>query len=207
MGDPKIIANNLQVWNSIAETHESTIPLNFHPSIDFLPRTSSILEVGCGYGRILKHLYQLGFKNVIGVDGASSMLERCIGTGQKNVMLGDATDLPFPSNSFDLVIATEVIEHLPKNEGYKAINGIERVSSDRIILSVPNGPRPQSESYGNKYEAHQSSWWKRDLENLGYHVLLVIGPELHKSLALVESIRRLIFRINYMGILVALKSV
>ncbi len=167
-----------------------------------------ILDCGIGYGYWAYYIKTVlgATPHIVGIDTFEGHIET-----QKKLRLYDeiyqidVSDLPFPSNSFDLVIATEVIEHLPKNEGYKAINGIERVSSDRIILSVPNGPRPQSESYGNKYEAHQSSWWKRDLENLGYHVVLVIGPELHKSLALVESIRRLIFRINYMGILVALK--
>ncbi len=128
MGDPQTIAQNLQIWNSIAETHESTIPLNFYPHIEFLPRMSSILELGCGYGRILKYLHQLGFVNVIGVDGASSMLERCICAGQKNVMLGEVTNLPFPSNSFDCVICIGTLSSVSNaKDRSDAISEIARV--------------------------------------------------------------------------------
>ena len=53
----------------------NTTPLDCFPHIEFLPRMSSMLELGSGYGPILKYLHKLGFVNVIGLDGASSMLE------------------------------------------------------------------------------------------------------------------------------------
>ena len=51
---------------------------------------------------------------------------------------GSVYELPYKDNSFDLVICTEVLEHL--EEPAKALKEILRVSKKYLIISVPNEP-------------------------------------------------------------------
>ena len=51
---------------------------------------------------------------------------------------GDIYKLPYKSNSFDLVVCTEVLEHLENPK--KALRELIRVSGKYILLSVPNEP-------------------------------------------------------------------
>ncbi|GAI07822.1 unnamed protein product, partial [marine sediment metagenome] len=52
--------------------------------------------------------------------------------------VADATNLPFPENSFDYVICSEVIEHIPEDE--KAISEVKRVLKNNgiFIITTPN---------------------------------------------------------------------
>jgi SAM-dependent methyltransferase len=52
----------------------------------------------------------------------------------------DATNIPFEDKSFDLVISTQTIEHLTKNETKKILKEIKRVGKKHSILTVPNCP-------------------------------------------------------------------
>ena len=53
-------------------------------------------------------------------------------------MFGDATTLPFPDDSFDLVLAIEVLEHVPGPDA--ALGELARVCSGTFIASVPFEP-------------------------------------------------------------------
>jgi SAM-dependent methyltransferase len=53
-------------------------------------------------------------------------------------VVGDACQLPFPDESFDLILAIEVLEHLNRPE--LALAEIARVGCGRVVLSVPQEP-------------------------------------------------------------------
>ena len=56
-------------------------------------------------------------------------------------VVGDVTNLPFLDNSFDLVCAFEVLEHLPFEKFQRSIDELLRVSRNKVILSLPHfGP-------------------------------------------------------------------
>jgi ubiquinone/menaquinone biosynthesis C-methylase UbiE len=69
-----------------------------------------ILDVGCGTGANLEMLQHFGTAK--GVDVSSEALSFCRGRGLENVRQGEAERLPFADNSFDLVTALDVLEHL-----------------------------------------------------------------------------------------------
>jgi len=89
---------------------------------------SSGLDVGCAAG-ILKIM---GFSDVIGID---------IVEGSNVTVLASAEYLPFRTESFQLVFAGEVIEHL--REPIRALREWVRVLRDggKMIISTPNGLR------------------------------------------------------------------
>src|SRR3989344_717870 len=103
-------------------------------------KIESVLDVGCGEGFTLNKLSEnkIG-KRLEGVD----FLETAIELGRKihpNLILsqGDIYKLKYQDNSFDLVIATEVLEHL--EDPRKGLGELKRVSKKYLLLSVPNEP-------------------------------------------------------------------
>jgi SAM-dependent methyltransferase len=96
---------------------------------ELIPRQfSSGLDVGCAAG-ILKIM---GFSGVVGID---------IVSGPSVTILASAEYLPFRNESFQLVFAGEVIEHL--REPMQALREWVRVLRDggKMIISTPNGLR------------------------------------------------------------------
>ena len=99
-------------------------------------RDSSVNDVGCGVGSNLTLLKSMGFK-VIGIDSeiySLSLAKNLLGVFLIN---GDVLRLPIKSNSIDLIIATDILEHL--NEDTIGIKEIHRtlVREGMAVLTVP----------------------------------------------------------------------
>lgn len=101
-----------------------------------LENINSIIDIGCGEGFIANCLSR---PDITGVDISEKALKiaRRKNPGC-NFCAGSIYDLSFKKNSFDLVIATEVLEHLENPD--RALQEIKRISKDYCILSVPNEP-------------------------------------------------------------------
>lgn len=70
-----------------------------------LDRARAVLEVGCGTGVIAGELAHLSSARVVGLDLNTNMLAFAYQQGKGvNCVLGDAHTLPFPDNSFDVVV-------------------------------------------------------------------------------------------------------
>jgi len=52
-------------------------------------------------------------------------------------VLGDVRDLTVPDNSFDAVLAFQILEHLPFDDFSKALNELKRVSLKYVVISLP----------------------------------------------------------------------
>ena len=77
----------------------------------------SILEVGCGYGKLLRELRRRLDVPLVGVDFSPTQLEqarRFLGRDDEiELLLGRGEHLPFPDRSFDMVVTSAVILHNP----------------------------------------------------------------------------------------------
>lgn len=82
----------------------------------------------------------------------------------------DIRMIPLREGCFDLVLATEVIEHLPKTEGVLLINQLKRICRKRIVLTTPNGHYTQGPIEGVATEQHISAWSTTELRRLGFGV-------------------------------------
>jgi ubiquinone/menaquinone biosynthesis C-methylase UbiE len=103
-----------------------------------------ILEVACGRGGFASELARAG-ACVTGCDFsfvAVSVAETRLRTADKRppvtFLQGDAQNLPFADDSFDLVISCETIEHLP--DAPRALREMRRVSrpGGKLFLTTPN---------------------------------------------------------------------
>lgn len=101
-----------------------------------------ILEVGCGRGFYMKTLSQLpGVTKIEGIDinpHYVAIAQNFAKHKKVHIQQASAYKLPFKSNSFDIVISTEVLEHL--EDDTTAVREMYRVlkPGGRLLITVPN---------------------------------------------------------------------
>jgi len=87
----------------------------------------------------------------------------------------DIKKLSFKSNSFDAVIALDVLEHLRKEDGYELIERMEIWARKKIIIFTPHGYTFQDDYNHNPFQIHKSGWQIEDLQKLGFKVFGMNG--------------------------------
>jgi SAM-dependent methyltransferase len=97
-----------------------------------------ILDIGCGLGYWLD-VYGDDFAINAGIDSDDVALKANIANGHRNMMKGDASRLPFKNNSVDVIICSEVLEHLEDGLDQNALCEMDRVlkSDGKLLLTVP----------------------------------------------------------------------
>ena len=109
---------------------------NLKETITPLGNIHSVIDIGCGEGFVINYL---DLPDITGVDISRDALRIAKDKTQKcNLCTGNVYDLSFKKDSFDLVIAAEVLEHLEKPDS--ALQEIRRISKNYCIFSVPNEP-------------------------------------------------------------------
>lgn len=104
-----------------------------------LGRPLRILDLGCGTGKCLCDLAGMGHE-VVGLDFSAEALAFTRRRGGRELLRGDATALPFQSNSFDAIIALDIMEHVEGDgEMAREMHRVLRPSGVAII-NVPAHP-------------------------------------------------------------------
>lgn len=147
-----------------------------------------ILDAGCGEGFILLDL----MRNKIGqfhegVDNSADAIQ----LGKKMypdlpIKLGDIYSLKYPDNSIDMLVCTEVLEHL--DDPRRALAELRRVTGKYLAISVPNEPffvmanfmRGQYLAHFGNHPEHINHWslpgFRKFLQENGFKVLVTRAP-------------------------------
>ena len=115
-----------------------------------LPATAAILEIGCSGGPLMQRLRAAGYADLTGIDVSVPAIELAQARGVPNVSVMDGAALEFADTRFDLVIASDVLEHI-ENEA-KALSEWTRVlkPGGQLLVFVP---------------AHSYLWSEHDVVN------------------------------------------
>lgn len=99
------------------------------------PKNLKILDVGCGTGALMKELSIYG--EVYGVDFSDQAIDFCKSRGINNVQKSGIEKIPHPDNYFDIVLALDVLEHIP--DDMTGLSEIHRVlkPGGSVIIFVP----------------------------------------------------------------------
>lgn len=112
--------------------------------LPYLSRGQKVLDAGCGEGNLSLLVAQQGIE-VVGADiskpnvmGAQQLAR------QQNVPVtffqADAENLPFSDNSFDVVLSSHVLEHLPNLQ--KGLDELYRVTKSIALIAMPTCLNP-----------------------------------------------------------------
>ena len=99
-------------------------------------KKSKILDIGCAGGPLLNDLKKLGFENASGADFSAEAVAKCKQRGLQAYQM-DAHNLQFEPNSFDVLIASDSLEHLEHDT--KALENWYSVlkPGGKILVFVP----------------------------------------------------------------------
>jgi 2-polyprenyl-3-methyl-5-hydroxy-6-metoxy-1,4-benzoquinol methylase len=78
--------------------------------LETLNKEQHLLEVGCGNGRLLAAIAELGF-DAVGIDVSSEAIVRCRGKGLKAECVDVSEGIPY-EDRFNICVSAEVIEHI-----------------------------------------------------------------------------------------------
>lgn len=128
----------------------------------------TVLDLGCGYNSPIQYCKK-GFS--MGVElYAPYLLESKKKDIHNQYIKADIREVKFEPNSFDVILCSEVIEHLKKEEGYELLERMEIWAKKKIIITMPNGYIWQDDVDSNKLQQHQSEWYTKELKDLGFKI-------------------------------------
>ncbi|MDD5147739.1 MAG: class I SAM-dependent methyltransferase [Candidatus Daviesbacteria bacterium] len=127
-------------------------------------KPASVLDVGCAYGFVVKRFQDLGIP-ATGIEYSPYAVSQAV---CQNVFGGDVRDLSrFKNNSFDLVLGTELLEHIPEDDVFKAVKELYRVSKHFVFLLICTANSDHIESRGGKGDPSHITlkprWWWESL--------------------------------------------
>ncbi|MBP5976069.1 class I SAM-dependent methyltransferase [Brasilonema sp. CT11] len=127
--------------------------------IDF----KSVCDFGCGNGLLLKYLFDRGIQEIRGVDGSPFILNFVAPAIRDNISILDLKD-DQDLGSYDLVISTEVAEHIPKTKSGAFVRNISR-SALKIIIFTAAHPGQWGDGHIN---CQPRSFWIKLFEKEGW---------------------------------------
>lgn len=100
-------------------------------------RDARVLDVGTSTGTNLRLLTDMDYRNVTGLDPSPEAIRFCAEKGLPPVREGSITAMPFEDGSFNLVLATDVVEHVDADQ--EAVDEVARVlrPGGTALFTVP----------------------------------------------------------------------
>ncbi|MCU7842297.1 MAG: class I SAM-dependent methyltransferase [Candidatus Thiodiazotropha sp. (ex Monitilora ramsayi)] len=144
---------------------------------EIIGHPKSLLDIGCGVNTPLSNL-SIRPDYLVGVDGYQPSIDESRSKGLHDDYVNTdllEIDSAFESNTFEAVVALDVIEHFDKPDGMALLNKMESIASHKVVIFTPNGFQPQNEHSGNKLQRHLSGWEVEEMHQLGYQVIGVNG--------------------------------
>lgn len=137
-----ITPNSLEFWNLMKDEYLKRGDLRDNPiEYPLIAKNSlySVLEFGCCFGMFYSYLPEEQQKTYVGVDISPALIAKAKEYHPSgHFIVGDILDSGFATNSFDTVIALQILEHFKDEDLMKALMEIKRIAKRRIIFSVPN---------------------------------------------------------------------
>jgi 2-polyprenyl-3-methyl-5-hydroxy-6-metoxy-1,4-benzoquinol methylase len=138
MSSEPAIRDQRRVWSHFQNEAQDSF-LRSRPRLDFIARqiqkirrnSLCILNVGIGEGYLEDRLLGSGHE-VFAVDLDPRSVERMTARGVR-AQVGRIEQMPFPASEFDVVVTSEVLEHLSEEEGQQALIEVHRVLKPNAV--------------------------------------------------------------------------
>jgi SAM-dependent methyltransferase len=138
---------------------------------EFLPsdKNISVLDVGCGMGFALITLQDMGYSNLEGIDIDEGQVFSCIQKGIRATKVDNSVSFLLDNQaSYDLILALDVIEHIPYNQQLEFVKSINEAlkPGGKIICTVPNANSGVASRWRYNDWTHHISFTEHSLDFL-----------------------------------------
>lgn len=136
-------------------------------------KNSKILDIGCSGGRLIKCLGLKGFRNIYGIDISQKAINLCKKNGMKNVFIMDCAKTNFSNETFDIIIASDILEHIKNDASALAEWGRIMKPGGKLIIFVPASDLLWSEhdELSHHYRRYTKSQLITALKKFNFNVL------------------------------------
>ena len=131
----------------------------------YVNKNDKILDLGCGAGRTTINLYKMGYKNIIGLDLSTNLIDYATRYTQNNnlniqFVNGDATNLKYEDNLFDVVIFSyNGMQSIPGKRNRDAVlKEVYRVLKPNGLYIFTAHDREASDSFKTFWEEEKIRW-------------------------------------------------
>lgn len=155
----------------------------YHIFSEWIERDSKVIDIGCGDGYFGEFLVKNKNVDYVGSDISDTALQAARDRGLNVIQLDASKELgKFLPGSFDFVVMSEFIEHIPNSEEILEIAG--RIARKGVLISIPNiaywkfrlqlllGSFPKQ--WAVAPEEHLRYWsvsdFKKTAENVGFEI-------------------------------------
>lgn len=165
------------LWDEQAKGAVFTHPFDMKTFSSLVPCSGLVLDVGCGYGRIIRELCGSGYIRLIGLDPSEKMIQR----GRREIpnvdlKVWNGPELPGPPGSVDAVVLFAVLTCIPRDKAQKnLIHEIEKKLRPGGILYVSDYYLQEDERNRKRYRDHA-------VEGRAYGVFRLPGGQVFRHL-------------------------
>lgn len=128
-------------------------------TLDKDPTEIKFLEIGCNVGNQLNMIQEFDFNNLWGIEIQKHALDIARKRGNFNIVEGNAYDIPFKNNFFDIVFTSGLLIHIPPKKIHDVLEEIYRCTSDYIWGFEYYTPQGYETI---KYHGKNEIMWKTD---------------------------------------------
>lgn len=132
----------------------------------------TILDLACGQGKPMQLIKaRMHIEKAVGVDLFLPYIEQAKKDKiHDEYVIEDIRYIKFKPKSFDVVLASHVLEHLSTQEAWKVLENMERIAKKQVIIATPIGPHYHPAEDGNILQIHHSHFYPEDFIKRGYKV-------------------------------------
>lgn len=174
-------------WHADTSEHIQIMKLIYTDMLGgLLPpdKTIRILDVGCGMGYAMLTLRDWGYENVEGIDVDPGQVQACLNKQLNVVQTDDSIDyLNRLPDTYDLILALDVIEHIPHTEQLEFVRAIRRALKPGgiFICTVPNANSALANRWRYDDWTHHLSFTEHSLDfllfNAGFENIQVFDTD------------------------------
>lgn len=194
------LADNLRGQKFSALIFRGNMPFSYSSQLSTIvgyaeqQNPATILDVGIGmgqYGFLLRtnleniNLFEIEGAHarqrnkgewkvrIDGIEGYSGYITAVHEYAYTNLFIGDALEVlsTLQSDTYDLVLAIDILEHFDKEQGNLFLKECQRVCKGAVLVSTPKDFIEQ-EVIVNPLENHRSHWTEQDLRMCGFDSFL-----------------------------------
>ncbi|MBI2018544.1 glycosyltransferase [Candidatus Daviesbacteria bacterium] len=163
----------------------------------------NILDVGSGLGIPMELIRRrMKVQYAVGIDKFRPYIDYLKSKKvHDKYILGDVRKMRFRAKSFDVVFASDLIEHLPKKDSWKLIENMERIAKRQVIVTTSLGYFFHPAVDGNPLQLHKSGFHPQEFEIKGYKTFKygrkeILGTNGWVHTINFDSLKKLLFLVN-----------